>query len=228
MPNDKPKKIPAKSKKTFATIQVVALIVFAGAFGGMLATTNVYEETYSRIVSVICLSCIKLDRVYSTDYKVDTANGEPHPNFIIEDLEVGPVFLGFRTDVCDYCDYMEPYIIDIFGVPFEMEDTFREVIDFNGTDIVFYHINNDHAEGELKTLQPFYDIDGQMGVPMFTFITVEYHRGIVSPYYLSVYGILDPDYTDAQRVAEIIKNMQDAIELYNENIEGFIPEDFKN
>jgi hypothetical protein len=62
---------------------------------------------------------------------------------------------------------------------------------------------------------------------MFTFITLEYHRGIISPYYLTVYGILDPDYTDEQRIEEITDNMLDVINLYNENRQGFIPEDFK-
>jgi thiol-disulfide isomerase/thioredoxin len=215
-----------KSKKAFITIQVVTILVFAGALGGMLVFTDVYDETYSRIVSIICLSCIKLDRIYSIDYRFDTANNEPYPQFIIEDLKEGPIFLAFRTDVCDYCDYMEPLIIEIFDVTFEMEEVIKETVDFNGTDIIFYHINNDHATGELKTLQPYFDIDGDNGVPMFTILSLEYNHGIVSPYYLTVYGILNPDYTDKERMEEITNNMLKAIEVYKENRQGFIPEDF--
>lgn len=218
--------INQKPKKSFIAIQVVTLLVFAGAFGGMLAFTEVYDETFSRIVSVICLSCIKLDRIYSIDYRFETANNEPYPKFIIEDLKEGPVFIAFRTDVCEYCDYMEPLIIEIFGVSFEMEDVIREVIDFNGTDIIFYHINNDHATGELKTLQPYFDIDGDNGVPMFTTLSIEYNHGIISPYYLTVYGILDPDFTDEERKEDITNKMLNAIKVYNENRQGFIPEDF--
>jgi hypothetical protein len=214
------------TNKAFITIQVVTLLVFAGALGGMLAFTEIYDETFSRIVSVICLSCIKLDRVYSVDYRFDTANNEPYPRFIIEDLKEGPVFIAFRTDVCEYCDYMEPLIIEVFGVEFEMEDVIREVIDFNGSDIIFYHINNDHATGELKTLQPYFDIDGDNGVPMFTTLSIEYNHGIISPYYLTVYGILDPDFTDEERKEDITNKMLNAIKVFKENRQGFIPEDF--
>jgi thiol-disulfide isomerase/thioredoxin len=165
--------------------------------------------------------------VYSIDYEFETANQEPHPEFIIDDLEKGPIFISFRTDVCDYCDYMEPLIKQIFNLSFEKEDVFSKQINFSGTDITFYHINKDHAEAELKTLQAYYDIDRDEAVPMFTIMTLEYHQGIILPYYLTFYGILDPNYTDKQRIDEITNNILNAIELYKENRQGFIPEDFK-
>ena len=217
--------------KKMLAIQITALLIFSGALGGMFVATDAYDEIYSRIVSVICLSCIKLNRVYSVDYNFGTANGEDHPGFIIDDLEKGPVFLAFRTDVCDYCDDMEPLIMEIFDLTFEMEDVFSQVVNFNGTAVTFYHINKDHAEGELDGLQPYYDIDQDDSVPMFVIITLgyntEYDRGIVMPYYLTMYGILEIDYTDEQRIDEITHNILNAIELYNENKNGFISEDFK-
>jgi thiol-disulfide isomerase/thioredoxin len=213
--------------KKILAIQITALILVSGVLGGMFVFTDVYDEAYSRIVSVICLSCIKLNRVYSINYEFETANQEPHPEFIIDDLEKGPIFISFRTDVCDYCDYMEPLIKQIFNLSFEKEDVFSKQINFSGTDITFYHINKDHAEAELKTLQPYYDIDGDEAVPMFTIMTLEYHHGIILPYYLTFYGILDPNYNDEQRIEEITNNILNAIELYKENRQGFIPEDFK-
>jgi thiol-disulfide isomerase/thioredoxin len=213
--------------KKILAIQITALILVSGALGGMFAFTDVYDETYSRIVSVICLSCIKLNRIYSLDYEFETANREPHPEFIIDDLEKGPIFISFRTDVCDYCDYMEPLIKQIFNLSFEKEDVFSKQINFSGTGITFYHINKDHAEAELKTLQAYYDIDKDEAVPMFTIITLEYHHGIISPYYLTFYGILNPNYTDSQRIEEITNNILNAIKLYKENRHGFVPDDFK-
>ena len=62
---------------------------------------------------------------------------------------------------------------------------------------------------------------------MFTMMSLEYHRGIVTPYYLTVYGILNPDYTDEQRIEELTNIIFTAIELYKENSQGFRPEDFK-
>jgi thiol-disulfide isomerase/thioredoxin len=216
-----------KSKKAFITFQVVALVVFAGALGGFFAFTEIYEEVRSVIVTQICLSCIKLDRVYTLNYEVETANGKPHPDYILEDLKDGIIFLEFRTDVCAYCDDMAPLIKKIFNTKFEMEDIVIEVHDFNGTNVKFYHINNDHAEEPLKSLMPYYDVDGYGGVPMFTIITLNYHKGIVKPYYLTFYGILNPDYTDEERIEEITNNIHDAIEVYNIARPGYKPEFIK-
>jgi hypothetical protein len=218
-----------KSKKAFVAVQVVSLIVCAGALGGMFAFTDVYDEAYSRIVAVICLSCIKLDRVYSKDYEVFTANNNDqyHPEHILDDLETGVVFLTFRTVVCDYCDFMEPLVMEIFDIEFGMEDCYSEVVDFHENKVVFYHVNNDYATGDLKELQSYYDRDGYKGVPMFTIITLDYLHGITSPYYLTFYGVLDPKYTDEERIEEITKNVLEAIELWKESIAGYVSADFK-
>jgi len=208
-------------------VQIIALLLVSTSLSYMFVETDVYEETYSRIVSVICLSCIKLNRIYSADYQFDTANGKMHPDFIIEDLKEGPVFLSFRTDVCEYCDDMEPLIMEIFNISFEKEDVFSEPLYFNDEKISFYHINKDHANQDLKTLQPFYDIDGDNAVPMFTIITLGYDKGIIKPQFITFYGILEITYTDEQRIDEITNHVVDSLKLYSENRPGFIPEEFK-
>lgn len=208
--------------KKILALQITALILASGTLGGMFAFTDVYDEVHSRIVSVTCLSCIKLDPVISLDFTFDTANGEDHPKFIMDYLEKGPVFLAFRTDVCVYCDDMEPLIMQIFNLEFEKEDVFAETVDFNGTDFTFIHINNDHATGDFKGLQAFYDIDGDNAVPMFTTITLGYYHGFIKPYYNTVYGILEPDYTDEQRIQLLTNIIGNGIELYEENRPGFI------
>jgi thiol-disulfide isomerase/thioredoxin len=206
-------------------IQIAALILVSGSLGGMFVFTDVYDDAHARIVSILCLSCVKLDRVISLDFTFKTANNKDHPDFIIDNLtKKGPMFLAFRTDVCNYCDDMEPLIKEIFNLEFEKEDVFSITVDFNGTDVTFMHINNDHATGKFKDLQSFYDIDGDNAVPMFTTITLGYDRGIVKPFYNTVYGILDSDYTDEQRIEVLTNIILDGIELYNENRPGFIPD----
>ena len=207
------------------TLQITALVLISGALGGMFVFTDVYDDVHTRIVSILCLSCIKLNRVISLDFTFKTANDKDHPDFIIDNLtKKGPVFLSFRTDVCAYCDHMEPLIKEIFNLEFEKEDVFSVTVDFNGTDVTFMHINNDHATGELKDLQPFYDIDGDNAIPMFTTITLGYDHGIFKPFYNTVYGILGSDYTDEQRIEVLTNIIVDGIELYNENRPGFIPD----
>jgi len=211
--------------KKMLAIQIVALILVSGSLGGMFVFTDVYDDVHARIVSILCLSCVKLNRVISLDFTFETANGKDHPDFIIDNLtKKGPIFLSFRTDVCEYCDYMEPLIKEIFNLEFEKEDVFSITVDFNGTDVTFVHINKDHATGKFKDLQPFYDIDGDNAVPMFTTITLGYDRRIVKPFYNTVYGILDSDYTDEQRIEVLTNIILDGIELYNENRPGFIPD----
>ena len=213
--------------KKMIVIQITALLLFSGSLCGMFVLTDVYDEVYLRIVSGICLSCIKLDRIYSIGYNFETANEKPHPGFIIDDLEKGPVFIAFRKDICDYCDDMEPLIKQIFNLTYEKEEVFSEIIDFNGTNIVFYHLNLNHVEQEFKNFQSYYDTDGDSVVPMFTIITLGDNRGIVQPYYLTFYGILDPKYTDDQRIEEITNNIHNAIKLYDINFFKFYPDDFK-
>jgi len=211
--------------KKILALQIIALVLISGSLGGMFAFTDVYDEVHSRIVSVICLSCIKLDPIISLEFTFNTANGKDHPNFVIENLtNTGPLFLAYRTDVCAYCDDMEPLLMEIFNVTFEKEDIFYKTVNFNGSDVTFVHINTDYAKGELFESQETYDIDGDNAVPMFTTITLGYNRGIIEEYYNTVYGILDQHYNDEQRVELLTNIILNSIELYNENSPGYKPD----
>lgn len=208
-------------------LQIAVLVVASGALGGMFFFTDVYDEVYSGIVSILCTSCIKLQQIISLDFTFQTANGKPHPDFVIDNLtNTGPIFITYRTMVCDYCDDMEPLLKEIFGLKFEKEDVFYEIVDFNGANVTFVHINTDFAKGELLESREIYDIDGDNAVPMFTTITLEYneHDGIVKPYYNTVYGILNLKYDDQQRIEVLTNIIVDGIELYNENRPEFIPD----
>ena len=210
--------------KKMLTLQITALIVISGALGGMYIFTDVYEEVYSGIVSILCTSCIKLQQIISLDFTFQTANGRPHPDFVIDNLtNDGPVFIAYRTTVCDYCDDMEPLLEEIFDLEFEKEDVFYEIVDFNGANVTFVHINTDFVKEELFESRETYDVDGDNAVPMFTTITLELDvDGIVKPYYNTVYGILDLKYNDQQRIEVLTNIILESIELYSENRPGFI------
>ena len=208
--------------RKFLALQIAAMILISGGFLGVVFFTEVYSEVNFRIVTVICLSCIKLDPVNSLDFRFDTANGKDNPKFIKDFLDDGPIFIAFRTDVCEYCDYMEPLIQKIFNVSFEKEETVVETIDFSGSEITFIHINEDWATDDYEDLELYYDVDGYHAVPMFTTITLGYHHGFIYPFYNTVYGILNKDYTYEQRI-NLLKNIiQEAIELYKDNRPGYI------
>jgi len=208
--------------KKMTTFQVSMLIVVSAALGGMIFYSGVYCEVYTRIVSVTCLSCIKLDPKTSSDFLFETANGESHPDFVLENLSKGPVFLVYRKDVCTYCDEMEPLIMEILNISFGKEDVFYETVMFNNNPLNFVHINRDHSSQILADSLHIYDKDKINGVPMFTFIAVNYdHDGIVRPYYTTLYAKLGLD--DDEEIKNYLTNIiEDTINLYNDNIAGYI------
>jgi thiol-disulfide isomerase/thioredoxin len=206
--------------KKIAAIQLTLVILIAGVGGSMLIYTNVYNDIHDTIVSTLCLSCIKLDPVSRLDFVFETANGENHPEFVLENLTKGPLFIEYRSDVCAACDIMAPIIKEIFHLSFEKEDTLYKLVNYNGTDVNFYHINLDHASKIQKDSFPIYDKDHRQGVPMFVIITVKYDRGIIKPCYTAAYGTLGLD-KDEERRDMITDMIEDGIKLYGQNQEGY-------
>ena len=206
--------------KKIAVIQVSLLILISGVGVGMLVYTDVYEDIQDTIVSTLCLSCIKLDPVSRLDFVFETANGKNHPEFVLENLTTGPLFIEYRTDVCLACDQMAPIVKDIFGLSFEKEDTLYKEVDYNGSTIHFYHINLDHASQIQKDSFPIYDKDDIQGVPMFVLITVKYHRGIIEPCYTAAYGTVGQKTDEGRR--ELLTDMiDDGLDLYEQNKAGY-------
>lgn len=209
--------------KTVLAIQITAFVLVAGAFGGVLVTTDVYERVQHGIVEILCLSCIKLDPKTVLDFTFTTATGAIHASFVLDNLSKGPVFLAFREDVCLACDIMEPVIQDIFDIYFEKEETLDTTVDFNGTNVTFVHINIDHASQDLKDALELYDKDHIHGVPQFTLITLGYDDGFIKPYYTSAYGTLNLDANDKRE--QLLRTLiQESIDLYNDNKIGYLPD----
>ena len=100
------------------SVQISLLIIFAGAFGGMLIFTDVYDDIKSTIVEKTCYSCIKMDPISRIDFTFDTVDNFSHPSFVLDNLTKGPIFLAFRQDVCAACDKMELILKDILNVEF--------------------------------------------------------------------------------------------------------------
>ena len=198
--------------------QVALLVLIAVGFGE-LVYCGVYEDIHDTIVSTLCLSCIKLDPISRLEF-VFLENLEDHSEFVLENLTTGILFIEYRSDVCTACDIMAPTIKDIFSLSFEKEDTLYELVNYNGSNVHFYHINLDHATKIQKDSFPIYDKDDRMGVPMFVVITVKYNRGPIDPCYTAVYGTLGLD-TEEERRDLITDMIEDGINLYEQNHAGY-------
>jgi len=154
-----------------------------------------------------------MDPIPHLDFTFETANGQPHPAFIVDNLTKGPVFLAFRRDVCEACDIMDLIVQDVFNVDFEMEDVMYEPVDFDGSIVNFMHINLDHASGEIEDS---FSVYGGRGVPLFVVITLGNNSGNIELSYAIAEGTLTLD-TYAGRKAFLITMVQDAIDHYTKN-----------
>jgi hypothetical protein len=206
--------------RKFFVAQITIILIFAGGLSGMFLSTDIYEDVQSRIVNVLCLSCLKLEPKTIVDFVFDTANGKAHPEFVIENLTIGPVFLHFSEDVCHGCEVMHPVIEKLFNISFGKTDSVYEVIKIQNTSIVYFYINIDHTTQDLRNSLYIYDKDNVQGLPMFSIITLGYDNGIIKPYYTSIYGTLKD--TDQERLDFLSSILQEAIEIYEENIHGFL------
>ena len=206
--------------KKMIVIQIILFIVFAGAFVGMLAGTDVYGNIKSTIVDTTCFSCIKMDPVSEFAFTFKTVDDRPHPDYILENLtEKGPIFLAYRADVCSACEIMEPLLIEMFDVEFGKKELFYDTIDYQGEDIVFYHINiDDPYEKETEGFY-IYDKDQRGGVPMFVFITLGNNSGNIEPYYITAYSTLGKE-TEEERVAYFNEMISVGLEFYKKNKEN--------
>ena len=93
-------------------------------------------------------------------------------------------------------------------------------VTFNETNMVFFHINIDHASEELEDSLTFYDLEEVKGVPMFTVVTLGYDDGFVKISYVSVYGTLGLD-NNEDREEYLIDIITDGIDLFNQNSAGY-------
>jgi len=194
-------------------VQLSALLITCSLLTGMFAFTPVYDEVLDRIVSILCLSCIKLQPKTSQDFTFVTGNNESHPDFVLENLSTGPVFLHYSGDVCLACDHMLPIIQEFFNVSFNKSDFFTAQVIIQNTTVNYIYINIDHAPEEEKESIDIYDKEHIPGIPMFSFVTLGYDHGTVRPYYTTIYG---------EHPREIIESLSsDMINLYKQNKEGY-------
>jgi len=208
--------------KKILIIQICALILVSGSLSLMLLQTDVYERVQSGIVEVLCLSCLKLEPITQADFVFETANGEKHPDFIIENLTKGIIFLHYSEDACSGCDIMYPIIKDLFNIEFGKEDMVYNITIFEDYEIPYYYINIDHTNELMRNSFSIYDKDNIRGLPMFSIITLGYDKGIIKPYYTTLYGTLNLD-NDADRLNYLIELLQQSIEIYSQNSEGYNP-----
>jgi hypothetical protein len=210
-------------KIKFISLMIVTAVIAVG-IGDMIVEHDTWELVHGTIVSTLCLSCIKLDPVSRLEFVFETGTGEDHPEFVLENLTSGIIFIEYRSDVCKACDDMAPIIKEIFNLKFEKEDTLYERVNYQSHHeeavVNFYHINLDHANQIQKNSFNIYDYNQVKGVPMFVVITVKYDRGTIRPCFTNAYGTLGKEtYEERKEMVEGL--IEDGLNLYEQNSEGY-------
>jgi thiol-disulfide isomerase/thioredoxin len=204
--------------KKILVLQVSALLLVSGGLAGMFTYTNVYNEVRDNIVLVLCLSCIKLQPKTITNFTFFTVDNASHPDFVLENLSKGPIFLHYSEDVCPACDEIFPVVKQLFNVEFEKKDMFNTTVIFENTNVSYVYINIDHTTTERSSSFSVYA--KIRGLPMFIIVTLGYDHGIIKPRYARFYGTLEKN-TDAERLAFLTEVVQESIEMYHQNSAGY-------
>jgi hypothetical protein len=194
--------------------QVSMFLIFSGASVSLLVYTDLYSDIKSTIVDTVCLSCIKMDPAVKFEFTFKTADNRPHPEFILDNLSKGPIFLAFRANVCTACEIMDPIVKKLFDVNFGLSEMFYKRLKFDDSNISFFHINKDDPY-EIETEAYYtYIRDGKDAVPMFVIVTLGDNSGNIEPYYMTEYGTLGKN-NDQEREYVLRTILEKGIKLYD-------------
>lgn len=220
--------------KKIMVLQISLLLLFSGTLAGLLVGTDVYGDVQRKIVEDLCLSCVKLKPNTIKEYRFETANGKPHPDFIIENLSKGPVIIVYRITYCPGCNELEEFVLSkFFNYTFRDPLTYPDDPDllyfekqFGDTTVSFVHIHTGDQDskdvsinGVFDKSRHVYDVVGDEGNPMLVFITYGYHHGFIEPYYCTLYSIGSGNYeSDSKAIKEELADLiNEAVDLYNEH-----------
>ena len=176
--------------KKIVVIQVSLILFFSFAFGGLIIFTDVYDDIKLSIVERTCYSCLKLDKISALDFTFETVGNKDHPDFVLDNLTKGPVFMAYGSNSCNACNITDAVLMDVFDVEFGFNELVIKESNFDENIITFFHINVDEHGDEYLYSFNVYDKSNQNAVPMFVVITLGNNSGVVKPCYATAYGTL--------------------------------------
>ena len=168
-------------KKQYFYAQITFFIIISAALSGMLIGTDVYTEVHDGIVEVLCLSCLKLDPRTTEEFIFDTMDDQSHPDYVLDNLSSGIVFLHYSEDACPGCDIMLPVVQELFSLDFEKKDEISTNITYKNQQISYFYTNIDHTTEQRSESFKIYDAQDIKGMPQFTIVTLGYYSGIIKP-----------------------------------------------
>ena len=227
-PERQPRSSPIYDKDLdFRYSQRLGLIVVIG-----FLIIGTWAGTYNSLQSLMeapCLGCLGLYPNIELNFTFETLEERPHPDWILDSLKKGPVFIEFtqNDENCPPCKRMRPFIHDL-------NDDYNE-------DVVFFIINiNEHENAESfrgntevrssysdEPAYHVYDLEliagGVIATPTYIIITLNDDTGTIKPYFTVGYGEFVEE--DAKKTAETLaETLEYAITMHHHYKEAYISE----
>ena len=174
-----------------------------------------------------CLGCLGLYPRFEIGFTFGTVDGKPHPAWVLDALDDGPVFIEFTQDDinCPPCARMRPKV-------HELEEEYSDtvvffIININHNENAKYFKNekviNTISDADETKVYNTYDVEnvgkGGPATPTYILFTLEKDSdGTVKPYFAVGYGEFKEE--DAQKTKEELAEILDfAIIRYDFNKE---------
>lgn len=176
-----------------------------------------------------CLGCLGLYPSFEMEFTFETVDGKPHPDWVLEALEEGPVFIEFtQSDIrCPPCAEMRPKVE-------RLEKEFKDTVTFfilkkisnNEREFKMVYKSDEKIESitEEEILEAYRPYDQQnfgggdgWATPTFVIVTLEKDNdGKIKPYFGTAYGIFKDN--DSEKTKKELADILDfAIKRYDFN-----------
>jgi thiol-disulfide isomerase/thioredoxin len=216
---------PQFKYRQFLSLVLVVGFLSIGAVGG---SYDLLED----LMVAPCLGCLGLYPNVQLEFIFDTANGQPHPDFILDQLkDEGPIFIEFtqNDENCPPCKRMRPKVK-------ELNEEYNDqvlfiIININENEFAqFYKGNKDIdpiTDAEENSIYAIYDIEdiagGIVATPTYIIVTLKKDdKDVVRPSFAVGYGEYKEE--DAQKTKEDLEvELNVALSSYYQNIEWYEP-----
>ncbi len=201
-------------------ILIIGFLII-GSAAGMYSTLQELMETP-------CLGCLGLYPSFEIEFTFETVDGKAHPDWVIDALDDGPVFIEFtqNDEVCKPCARMRPKVEALereysdtvtFIIINTWEKEFREI--YKGDENI-----KPITKEEILAAYQSYDVENYGGddgwaTPTFVIVTLEKDDdGKIKPYFGTGYGEFKDN--DAQKTKNELENILDfALKRHHHNVD---------
>ena len=168
-----------------------------------------------------CLGCLGLWPRFELKFTFDTVGDRPHPSWVLDALEDGPVFIEYTQNDknCPPCARMRPKIKELINDYDETTAFF--IININEHKVAIYYQDQKFTKSSYTEEEAYgvYDVEniagGRIATPTYVILTIDQDdNGKIRPKFATGYGEFKDD--DAEKTKdELAKILDFAVTRYD-------------